>query len=45
MYDITFWSTKAADCLTVLRRVAELASVTGIGPSGDYSLAALGDQS
>src|ERR1700684_1047646 len=26
------------------RRLAELASVTGIGPSGDYSLAALGDQ-
>ncbi len=27
------------------RRLAELASVTGLGPSGDYSLAALGDQS
>jgi P-type conjugative transfer ATPase TrbB len=27
------------------RRLAELASVRGIGPSGDYSLAALGDQS
>src|ERR1700732_3595583 len=27
------------------RRLAELASVTGLGSSGDYSLAALGDQS
>ena len=27
------------------RRLAELASVTGLGPSGDYGLAALGDQS
>src|SRR5271165_5953147 len=27
------------------RRLAELASVTGLGPSGDYSLAALGGQS
>src|SRR5437762_234258 len=27
------------------RRLAELASVTGLGPSGDYSLAVLGDQS
>src|SRR5437868_9776365 len=27
------------------RRLAELASVTGLGPSGDYSLAALGDPS
>src|SRR6267154_799120 len=27
------------------RRLAELASVAGLGPSGDYSLAALGDQS
>src|SRR4030088_296833 len=27
------------------RRLAEFASVTGLGPSGDYSLAALGDQS
>jgi type IV secretion system protein TrbB len=27
------------------RRLAELASVTGLGPSGDYSLAALGSQS
>ena len=27
------------------RRLAELASVTGLGRSGDYSLAALGDQS
>src|SRR6266576_627064 len=27
------------------RRLAEVASVTGLGPSGDYSLAALGDQS
>ena len=27
------------------RRLAELASVTGLGPSGDYSLAALGNQS
>ena len=27
------------------RRLTELASVTGLGPSGDYSLAALGDQS
>ena len=27
------------------RRLAELANVTGLGPSGDYSLAALGDQS
>ena len=27
------------------RRLAELASVTGLGASGDYSLAALGDQS
>ena len=27
------------------RRLAELASATGLGPSGDYSLAALGDQS
>ena len=27
------------------RRLAELASVTGLEPSGDYSLAALGDQS
>src|ERR1700692_2549941 len=27
------------------RRLAELAGVTGLGPSGDYSLATLGDQS
>ena len=27
------------------RRLAEFASVAGLGPSGDYSLAALGDQS
>src|ERR1700731_3909941 len=27
------------------RRLTELAGVTGLGPSGDYSLAALGDQS
>jgi hypothetical protein len=25
-------------------RLAELASVTGLGPSGDYSLTALGDK-